>query len=386
MRSALTAVVLLVPLAAAFGQPAPTPTAPAAPPKQPEWPKELGGKDLKGWLAELKDSPDAAMRETATKVIPQFGPPARKEALLPLIAANAKETDPGVKINLLIVLGNIGAETPDEAQKLIDPLKVILASAPRGSPYKLHAARGLMTYAAHAADAIPALIVSLDDSAWETRRAAAQALGLIGRPNGKRTAPSKLALDAVSKRIATKKEPTVPVRLELVQAMVVMGAPSVADPMEYAAQVEPYFKAINEQLKDEREKAIQVWLRLLLMLYDGSQLTEASIKKIAEYVPADDVGGRVAALRALALLNDRAKPFVPIITDALKSADPTTVYEAISALAALDELARPALPELEKLKATSKDEAVKYFAGQAIDMISGKKPDGPLQPPQPKKP
>lgn len=383
MRTTAALLCLAVFLPAAFAQPAPT--APAAV-KPPEWPKEVGGKDLKGWLAELKDSPDGALREAAVKAIPQFGPVARKEAMLPLMNALRKETDPGVKVNLLIVLSNIGAESADEGNKLVDLLKVTMANSPHGSPYKLQIARGLANYAAFATDAIPALLGAMEDPSWETRRAVAQTLGLIGRPNEKKTSPNKPVLDAVSKRI--RHEKSVPVRLELVQALVVMGPPNVPNPMDYPTVIEPYFRAVTDAQKDEKDKAIQVWLQVLVMLYDGSQLTEATIKKIADYIPAVDVGGRIAALRALALLNERSKPFVPIMVDALKSDDTSTVVEAMNALAALEMVARPALPELEKIKATSKDEGLKDLAGQAIDIISGKKPAAPgaVAPPPVKKP
>ncbi|QEL18080.1 HEAT repeat domain-containing protein [Limnoglobus roseus] len=385
MRKTSALLFLALSVGAGRGQPVPAPAAPAAV-KPHEWPKEVGGKDLKGWLAELKDSPDGAMRETAIKAIPLFGPPARKESLLPLMTAVRKETDPGVKVSLLVVLSSIGAETSDEGKKLVDLLKVILNTSPQGSPYKLQTARGLANYAIYANDALSELSNAMEDPSWETRRAVAQTMGLIGRPNEKKTSPSRQALDAISKRI--RHEKSVPVRLELVQALVVMGPPVVENPTEYPTVIGPYFRAVNDQLKDEKDKAIQVWLNVLLMLYDGSQLNDATIKKIADFIPAADVGGRIAALRALALLNERSKPFVPIMVDALKSDDTGTVAEAMNALAALEMLARPALPELEKIKATSKDEGLKDLAGQAIDIISGKKAaaPAPVAPPPVKKP
>jgi HEAT repeat protein len=372
-------------------QPAPgtTPAQPASPMANPkvEWPKEIGGKDLKGWIAELKDSPDAAMREAAVKAIPMFGPPARDEALTPLLAALRKEADPGVKVNLLIVIGSIGPRSPEEGKRVVDPLKIIVSTAGSGSPYRLHAARGLGNCAEFASEAVPELATALEDSSWETRRTVAQVLGMVGRPNAKRSAPSAQALNAVSKKIRTEK--SVPVRLELVQAMVSMGPPAVpANPNDYAKVIEPYYKVITEQIKDEKDKSIQVWLTVLLMLYDGSQLTESTIKKIADHVPGADANARVAALRALGLLDDKSKPFLPVMVDALKNEDPATVVEAINALAALDMHARTAIPDLEKLKAATKDEAIKAMATAAIDIIQGKKPVAPAPPaapPPPKK-
>jgi HEAT repeat protein len=388
MRTLHALALTLLAAAVAAGQPAPGTPPPAVPTpsppggnKPPEWPKEVGGKDLKGWLAELKDSPDGAMREAATKAIPMFGPSARKEAMQPLITAVRRETDPGVKVNLLIVLGNIGPENAEEGKKVVDILKITLSTAPQGSPYKLHAARGLGNCALYAAEAIPELVsAGMDDTAWETRRTVAQVLGIVGRPNENKKSPNAQALTAVSKKIGSEK--SAPVRLELVQAMVVMGPPVVPNPADYPRVIAPYFKAINEGIKDEKDKAIQVWLHMLLMLYDGSQLTDATIKKIADLVPGPDLGGRLAALRALAMLDERAKPFVPVIIAALKTDDPVTQLEAMNALAAMREHARPALPELEKIKTTSKNEDLKESAAEAIDIINGKAPVPAAPPPK----
>ncbi len=368
-------------IAAAQTPPAAVPGAPPMEPKQ-EWPKEIAGKDLKGWIAELKDSPDAAQREAAVKAIPMFGPPARDEALTPLLTALRRETDPGVKVNLLIVIGSIGPRTPEEGKKVVDPLKIIVSTSSSGSPYRLHAARGLGNCAEFASEAIPELSLALEDASWETRRTVAQVLGVVGRPNDKRKSPHTQALNSVSKKIRTEK--SAPVRLELVQAMVSMGPPAVpANPADYAKVIEPYYKVITEQLKDEKDKSIQVWLTVLLMLYDGSQFTETTIKKIADHVPGADANARVAALRALGLLDEKAKSFLPVMQDALKNEDPVTVIEAINALAALDMHARPAIPDLEKLKATTKDETIKAMATAAIDIIQGKKPAAPVPAPAP---
>jgi HEAT repeats len=396
--------VLLLLVTTGVGQPPPVlpmakppatpPTAPVAPamPAAPTaapmnervWPKEVGGKDLKGWLAELKDSPDGSLRELAVKAIPEFGPSIRKEVLQPMLTALRKETDPGVKVNLLIVLGNIGPEDADDGKKLADQLKLVALNSPQGSPYRLHAARGLANCFKYAIDAIPELAKVLDDSAWETRRTAAHAIGLIAKPNEKRPAPPKFALDAIRDRL--KLEKTVPVRLELVQSLVMMGPPAFANPNDYVKVIEPYYKVVLEQQKEEKDKATLVWFYVLIMLYDGSQLNDSTIQKIADFLPQPDANGRIAALRALALLDDRAKTFLPNIANALNHPDPYTASEAIQSLAAMGTTAKSTLPDLEKFKAATKDEIMKDLATQAIEIISGKKNPAAPAPPPPAKP
>jgi hypothetical protein len=383
--SSFALLVGLVVLGTSQGQPpAEKAVPPAVPPMETtpapveNWPKEISGKDLKGWLAELKDSPDGSLREFAVKAIPQFGPPARDQSLAPLLAALRKETDPGVKINILIVLGNYGPKTAEEGKKIVEPLKLLITNSPPGSPYRLHAVRGLANCADYAAEAIPELSKALEDTAWETRRTAASAIALIGKPNPKRKSPLKNALDTVKDRV--KAEKSVPVRLELVQSLVVMGPPAFSTPAEYEKIIGPYYTTVTDLQKSEQDKAIQVWLYVLLMLYDGNQLKESTVGKIADYLPKDDAGGRIAALRALALLGDHSKPFLAHIGNALNHQDQFTVSEALVSLGALGVTAKPLLPELEKFKTTTKDEVLKDMAVQAIDLINGRKPQPPAAP------
>lgn len=365
----------------------PTPSAMLPSSQKPvEWPKEIAGKDLKAWLAELKDSQDGAIREAAVKIIPLFGPSARKDAIKPMIYALRNERDPGVKVNLLLVFGSIGADNDAEARDIVEAMKLVIANSGLGSPYRLHAARGLANYGQNAAIAIPELRAIIADISWETRRAVIYALGHIGRavddgkpvPNGGRKGPNPLATKLLLDRLAD--ETSAPVRLEIVQSMILLGPPGYKSAAEYPVAIKPFLDAVNKQLKLEKTPSIQVWLLVLSMLYDGTLLTDTTIQKVAEYIRGTDYDARAAALRALGMIGERSKVAIPSVIPVLKEESETTV-EAIQMLAALRTAAREALPELEKLKA-SKDPDLKALATEAVEIISGRKAvGGPIAPP-----
>lgn len=386
----LAVLALTLSAAVAVGQPpaAPPPAAPppAAPEKPPEPPKltdKFGGRDADEWLKELKESPDGQVRELAVKTLPLYGPPVRKKALKPLIAA-IRDTDSGVRINAIIMLGQIGADTDAEAKEIAEALGIVLSTSGPGAPSRLYAARSLANYGPPAGAALRPLIGIANDPSWETRAAAVTAIARIGAGDpDKNKGPSLEALDALTKRL--KAEPSAAVRQAVVDAMISIGPPRPKDPAEYAKQVRPPLDAAQERLKVEKDKTIQVWLQLLVMSYDGTQVTEKNVEKLGKAVSDPDPGVRVAALRALGLLQDNAKPALAMMQDALKMEEPAVVAEAIAALAALEKTAAPAVPALEKVQKEHKVKELQMMAGMAIDTIKGKKPAVPPPPPPAKK-
>ncbi len=381
-------------LALAVAQPPATPSPlgvqpPAA--AKPLWPKEIGGKELKLWVADLS-SPDPAVRDAAITVIPLFGPDARGQVLDPLLLMiGGKERDPGVRVHVIDLLGNVGAATEAEAKKIVGALALALSNSAIGGPSRLHLIRALSNYGPQSYSAVGAVASALSDTAWETRRAAAFALGRIALTTDatKNTVPSANALKALA---GTFNDPATPVRLEVTQSLILLGPPGfdAKDPNGYATAVKPHLEAVTAAQKKEKDKGVWIWQQVLVMRLDGSQLTEANVKKIADYVTGNEVGARLHALTALAMLGDRAKPFVPVMALALKLPEPEVVTAAVSALAALGEAAKGAIPELTQLKdgkiePWTKDDSkpLRELAGHAIDAINGKKPPAP--PPPPKK-
>jgi hypothetical protein len=116
------------------------------------------------------------------------------------------------------------------------------------------------------------------------------------------------------------------------------------------------------------------------MTYDGGAYNDANIVKIADHLSRPEPGAKIAALRALALLGEKAKPALAPLLATLKWEDPGLLVEAMTAVAALKTLAKDALPDLDRIKA-GKDEYLKQVAAEAHDWVSGKK--GAAAPPAP---
>ncbi len=346
---------------------APIPTQPRAP--TPSYPTQVAGKDLAAWLKELRESPDGYVRETAVKVIPLFGPQAIGPAARPLALQLKAETDPGVRVNIILALAMYGGEKTDDTKLIVDNLNQILIRANRGSPVRLHATRTLTAYGTEASSAVGTLInFNMDeDSAWETRQAVCMALGRISQDP--KRGPNPKVLQTLVKRLPLEESATV--RLEIAQSLLLLGPPKFNEkiPGDYQRVIKPFLDPVVKRIEVETDAATKIWLRMVQMFYDGTALTDANIARIADGINGTEPGAKIAALRALALLGKNAKPALPAMIGALKWEEPAMLYEAITAVAALKDVAKDALPELERLKA-NKDEYLKQAATEAHKIIS----------------
>jgi HEAT repeat protein len=350
------------------------------------WPPGPNGRTLPEWVRDMSDK-DPAVRETAIKVLPVFGPEAVPIVTRPLIA-RANDEDPGVRVNAIITLGAIGARTRDEAKPIVDALKLAISNAGIGSVVRLHATKALASYGILANDAIGTLIGISKDTSWETRRAVAMALGRIGqvptpgapKPKGTDPKPKEADMDKWSpseKVLSTLKgmmtdDGSAAVRMEAVQSLVLLGPPDVVPPETYAEKVTPLYKTVEARLKNEKDKTVVVWLYMLQMRLNGADLNEDTIKKVTAFLDDPLPAVRVHALTALGLMGDKARPALAGIARALDSSDGYVVAAAITSLAALGETAKPVLPDLMKLT-QSKDEVLKALATEAIAIINGPK-------------
>lgn len=376
---------------AAARQPPITPPPPVANPVRPpaeiarEYHSQIGGRGLQDWLKDLTDR-DPAVRETAIKIIPAFGP----DSVIPLtkgLIARASDEDPGVRVNAIITLGAIGARTRDEAKPIIDALKLAIGQAGFGSVVRLHAARSLANYGILANDAIGTLAGIANDASWETRRTVAMALGRVGQvpaplappvkgsdakpkeADMNKWTPSEKAVSTL--RTMMSNDSSAAVRLESVQSLVLLGPPEVP-PELYVSAVQPLYDAVAARIKSEKDKGCLVWLIMLQMRLNGADLTDDNVKKIVGFATDASVPVRVHALNALGLLGEKARPALTAIVKGLDDPEGIVKVSAINCLAALGNVAAPVLPELNKLT-TGKDETLKALATEAVKIISGTK-------------
>lgn len=373
----------------AAGQPPATPpVTPAGQPAVPTptgWPREIGGRDVKGWVADLSD-PDPGVQQDAARTLPQFGPDARRLAVKPLIEMIGNP-DPGVRVNAMLAVGALGVEDDRDIQRLVVRLIGCIDGTAPGSAIRLQAARALGAIGTDAHQSTAILVrLGTTDLAWETRAAAAHALGRVGAPlyedkPGPTGAPvvkrpaNKLALDKLAFNLI--KDPSVAVRMEAVQSLMLLGPPDIKDLDLYIKTVQPYADAVSARLRPykagdkeagEKDPAVVIWLKMLGIMYDDRQMVKF-IGQIGQATADRNPAVRLHALKALAVLGPEAKPALEAIRATAKDADPMIATNGIATLAAMREAGRPALPDLEAIRQTSKYDEVKAAAATAIDVL-----------------
>ncbi|MFO0934888.1 MAG: HEAT repeat domain-containing protein [Gemmataceae bacterium] len=386
-------------------EPKPSPLGGAFAPEQqtkPQYPNQIGGKSHGEWIKELGESKDAAVRENAVKVLPLFGPSARDTSIRPLVKAAREDIDPGVRVNAILSLGMVGANSKEEARVIIEALRISILNSPPGGIVRLHATRAIAYYGGNfpdqANDAIGTLRDIAKDISWETRKTVAFALGRIGGPTKEKPKETKTESrpilpgtppppvdpktgpepSAIKILISMMNDSSAMVRLEAVQSLVMLGPPAVSLD-KYSLVIQPYMTALQDRMKQEKDKGVQIWLVMLLMRYDGNSFNEKNMQKIVELGRSAEPEATIQALTALSLLDkDGHVPAIPFARDMLTHSEPLVIAMAANYLAGTKTAGKVALPELEvakkKAETTLKDETLKAVINNAIDAINGKAP------------
>ena len=109
-----------------------------------------------------------------------------------------------------------------------------------------------------------------------------------------RTALNKLCNDLL-------KDESVLVRIEAIQALLILGPPYAPEPAEYVKLVQPYANVVAERLKEdgkgEKDEMARLWLMLLGCMYDDRTM-DTAIAKMAVADPASVAAAGVDAMLA----------------------------------------------------------------------------------------
>jgi HEAT repeat protein len=314
----------------------------------------ISGKTIHEWIKEMfTDDPSRSQR--AIQMTLAFGPDLSQKAvpsLLYLIERH-KQIDRSVRVNVIIVLGEILAEDnnpdPNHVKKLVPFFNKLLLDDDPLIRYKTAEAIGKLGPAAVAT--VPHLMKTLAEEiySWEVRQACVQSLGKVAYDE--KYGPPKAVLHALYGRLQTtgiKAEKAAQVRLAAIQAFTWLGPPK-GDATEQKA----VYDALALAGAQDPEPMIRIWSSLALMSIKG----EPDSKKVAAiggFLKHKDIEVRVQAAQALFALGLDAKSEVPHLIDALDDKEKSVAAWAMIALTRMGRFADTNEPVYKKLQEISK--------------------------------
>jgi HEAT repeat protein len=383
----------------------PPPMVPKSAETRPtEWPKSIYGKTVQDFITEFNSS-DPTVREIAVRTLTSFGPDARKVYMKPLLRL-ISDPDPGVRIHTIMVIGSMPIESKDDMRAAAESLRGAIQGTVSGSAIRLTSAKTLSLMGPEAINVLPAVMALSEDAWWETRQAAALAVGRIGAPlyepapAGPAGSPPKPPLlKRAASKVAVEKllnsflnDKSSAVRLQAAQSLIALGPPTTTNPQDYIKTVKPWLDIVNEKLKtdnkSEKDTAVRIWLMVVSMMYDERSI-ETNVERITAQVIDGDVNLKLHALNAFVLLGSKAKSAMPEVRKLLHHNDANVVVTAISAILAQGEDAKYSLEEFDKALNTVKDPGLRDILrrGQAAvkQQAEPKKPVDPKKPAEPKK-
>lgn len=326
-----------------------------------EWPTQIDGKGVQGWLKDATENSDPAIRDGALKTLPAFGPKARKECSKRLLQRMTAEPDPGVRLTVINIAATIGLEDVD-LPDAITRLANVVDLARDGSLSRIRAIETLAMFGPKAERAVGKLIGhACEDPAYETRRMIAQCLAHVGY--NEKSGPNVKALNRLAATLA--KDQCAAVRMEALQALVALGPPwadkspgkGVPGPTDWKAAT-----YIADRMRDrlvtksngivEHDKQLEIWCRIVLMRFDQKELEKEdhlnAISRNFDPTIHNDLGAKIQALQALALFGERAAKQVDKVVPLLSDGEDLIAVAALTTLRAMGIKGQPALDELEK--------------------------------------
>src|SRR5262249_54137464 len=309
---------------------------------QPNEEKEIGGKKLKQWIAEIRHQ-DPGVRENAIRTVMLFGKDARKAGKALIL--ELKDADPSLRSNAAIVIGTVGLEA-DDVEEGVKGLGRLVQSDNQ-AVVRVQAALALSTFGHDAKAAIPQLVAAARDTfaSWEVRRAAAIALATVALDP--KDGPDSRAIVALTGNV--RSDPCNKVRLHALSSLIILGKPPptpAGDPQTsaqreaQAAALRGEKTALEAAIRDP-DKLVSLWARVALMRID--KVSEAHLIQIGLALKSTDTTLRVNAAQALGMIGSEGKSQVSHLIAALKDKEPVVVASAAAALAFMGEDALVAL-------------------------------------------
>ncbi|MDY3552553.1 HEAT repeat domain-containing protein [Gemmata sp. JC717] len=352
---------------------------------EPRWPTEINGKDIKAVMRDMED-PDPTAREFAAKMLPGFGPPAQKgEVSKLLLRRMVAEKDPGVRFAVWGAVGEIAFDSEADNKEAIRILAQIIDTAQSGGPSRYQAVQTITRFGYKGEPAVTALTgTAMTDVSYETRRVIAHSLGRVG--GNESTGPNMKALTALADRLA--RDESAAVRMEALQSLLYLGPPwaEVKKPgdktppaikTESAAVIIKYMKARVGDPKHkvvglEKDRQVEIWARLVLMRFDPKEVNEDNLEAFARHLTNPDVGVRVQALQAIAIMGEAGARKLEAVAGLLREKDQPLqlTIAAVQVLEAMGGGAKGALPELRKFVTEIRKEGEKIGGSKPAEKLT----------------
>jgi HEAT repeat protein len=388
------------------------------PPKEKTEITEIGGKGIEQWIKEIP-SRDRSRSERAIRTVLLFGPAKAYEALPAILHELEKHKPPSypldtsIRVNATIALGLILGGVKDPETKYVKEAVRILTRLLRDSQsiVRYRAVEALGLIGADARSAVSELVNNSikDPNTWETRQAAATALGLINIEKGK--GPPTEVIKAL---IAALADSSFQVRLAAIKSITWVGAPG--DKAIKSQMVNILEDRVQGAKPKEFDSGVRIWIHMAIMsirkevladhttaiakmvkhpeMMTRSQMVAAlgvigaepevqkkskdEIVKIVVPTLCTALGDEQAEVRAqsaatLGRIGPIARKAVPPLIKGLNDSEPTVAFVCMWALTRMEGWGEPALPALKTIVADPKrSDPLKKAAASAIDILTGK--------------
>jgi HEAT repeat protein len=295
---------------------------------------EVGGKNLKQWLEDLKNQ-DASVREEAIRALVYF----RQDwprIIQPLVERLQHDTDSSPRVRAAIALGMIDVPKGVETSKVVQALSLRLLEDPQ-SIVRYYSAATLLNFGDDAREALAGLNKGAADPAtWEIRHACVIALRAAGHDS--QGTPIKSAELALLKALH---DPTYQVRLEAIMTIGALGRP---DDVQLGLMIK---QGLQDRLVD-RDPTVKIWAYTALMALDET-IDKKHLQAVSKFLKGSDkvndknnaMKVRLNAARALGTLGDKARDAAPALVEALDDKETQVVGTAAWALTRMGGLSGP---------------------------------------------
>jgi HEAT repeat protein len=359
-------------------------TAPAQPKKrdQGKWPKDINGKTVDDCVKEMRTNPDPAIRESAVRTLPLYGPIGRDKGAENLVYALTKDPDLNVKMTALGVAPTVlafFADGPD--QPLSDGLTAFMTYLDSDSSHiRYEAVLACAAVGPYMKREKPSIIPKLklrskEANSWQLRRAAVAALANIGQ-GAPPTAEGNKGLDPDQAAVTAlldvlRNDLCAQVRRAAIDALIAVGPVA-------AAQQNEWRKALDNALKPgaEKEKINALWVRVLILRNDPNGLkgNEAHLNAVADALKSEDPITRIEGCHALGVLGEEAKTKLQGLIDLIRDPKqpPEVVAAAMTAVTSMKSQDQIIMPVLQQVAATHLNPDVRKVASEAMVVLRKK--------------